>query len=116
MKSIVSAPASSCKIESLGHRIDGENTFRAQEEGAPDGKLPDRSAAPNRDSLAALQIAEVGRHVAGGKDVGQEEDLLVAEVPRHLDRAHVGIWHPEILRLAAGVASEEMRVAKQTSG
>ena len=62
----------SCKIDPLGHCIDGENTFRAEEVGAPDGKLPDGPAAPNRDSLATLQIAEVGCHVSGGKDVGQE--------------------------------------------
>jgi hypothetical protein len=34
--------------------------------------------------------------------------LFVAEVSRDLDRADVGIRYPKILRLAAGIASEEM--------
>ena len=58
--------------EALGHGIDGKNASCPKEEGAPDRELPDRAAAPDRDRLAAFQVAEIRRHVAGRKNVRQK--------------------------------------------
>ena len=69
------------KRETLGHRVDGDDPLGAQQEGAADGELADRAAAPDRDRVAALDVAEVRRHVAGREDIGQEQDLLVAQSP-----------------------------------
>ena len=65
MKSIVSAPAVARKRQPLGHRIDGDDALGAEQEGAADRELADRAAAPDRDRLAAFDVAEVRRHVAG---------------------------------------------------
>jgi hypothetical protein len=42
-----------------------------------DGELSDRPASPHGDDAAGLDVGLLGGHVAGGKDVGQEEDLFV---------------------------------------
>ena len=102
--------------KALGHGIDGENASGAEQEGAADRELPDRAAAPDRDRLAAFQVAEIRRHVAGREDVGQEKDLLVAQAVGNLDRTDIGVGHPQIFGLAAGVAAEKMRVTEQAGG
>ena len=55
----------------------------------------------------------LGRHIARRKDVGQEEDLLVGEPLRDLERPDVGEWHANELRLAPRVAAVEVGVAEQ---
>ena len=70
-----------------------------------DGELPDRPAAPDRDGVARLDVAVLGRHVAGREDVGEEQDLLVGQSVGDLDRADVGERHADVLGLAAGVAA-----------
>src|SRR4051812_30060034 len=51
-----------------GHTIrdgfDGDDATSTQEEGAADGKLADWPAAPYRDRVAVLDVAELGPHVA----------------------------------------------------
>ena len=84
--------------------------------GAFDGELADGAAAPDRDGLAALEVAEIGGHEARGKDVRQEKDLFIAEPLRHLDRTDIGIGLPEILGLAAGIATRHMRIAEESRG
>ena len=85
----------------------------AEQERAANGELPDRAAAPDRDRVARLDVAELGGHVAGRKDVRQEQDLLVGEAVGNLDRADVGIRNPHIFGLPARVAAEDVRIAKQ---
>ena len=93
--------------------VDRDHALGAQQVGAPDRELPDRAAAPDRDDVAGLDAAVLGRHVAGREDVGQEQDLLVAQAVRDLDRPDVGERHADVLRLAARVAAVEVRVAEQ---
>ena len=98
----------------LGYGIDGNDALGSEEKGTPDGELPDGAAAPYRHRLAALEVAEIRRHVAGRKDVGQKQDLLVAESVRNLDGPDVRIGHAEIFGLSARKAPEQMRVAEQS--
>jgi hypothetical protein len=72
---------------------------------------PDRTGAPHRHHVARLDVALLGGLIAGREDVGEEEHLLVRNAVRDLQRIHVGERHPHVLRLAAGVAAVEMRVA-----
>jgi hypothetical protein len=58
-----------------------------------------------------LQFGVLGGHVAGGEDVGEEEDLVVLHAVRHLQRADVGEGDPGVLGLAAGVAPRHVGVA-----
>ncbi len=97
----------------LGHGVDGDDPLGAEQEGAADGELRDRSAAEDGDRLAAFDVAELGAHVAGREDVGQEQHLFVAQPCRHLDRADIGERHAQILRLAAREAAQQVRIAEQ---
>ena len=68
--------------QALGDVVDGDHLVRAEHVGAADGELPDRAAAPDGDDVAGQDVAVLGRHVAGGEDVGQEDDLLVGQATR----------------------------------
>ena len=94
--------------QTLRHGIDGNHPAGAQEKGAADRKLPDRPAAPDGDGLAALDVAEFRAHVARGKDVREEQDLLVGQPFRHLDGPDIGIGHAQIFSLPAAISAEQM--------
>ena len=102
--------------EALGHGVDGDHPLGPQQEGAADGELRHRAAAPDGDGVAGFDLAELGTHVAGGEDVGQEEDLVVGEVVGHLDGAHVGVGDAQVFGLAARVAAQGVGVAEQPGG
>ena len=93
------------QLQPLRHRVDRNYPFGAKQEGAADCELPDGTAAPDRDRLATLQVAEIRRHVTGWKDIGQKEYLLVAKTVRHLDWPDIGVRYPQILGLTAGKAA-----------
>ena len=50
-----------------------DHALGPEQEGAADGELPDRAAAPDGDRVARLDVAVLGGHVAGREDVGEEE-------------------------------------------
>src|SRR5437660_1751367 len=75
-------------------------------------RATDRACAPDGDDLATADLAELGAHVAGGQDVGEEEDRLVGNAVLDLDRADVGERHARVLGLSAGEAAGEVRVAE----
>ena len=58
----------------------------------------------------------LGRHVAGREDVGQHDRRLGAQRVGQHHRANVGEGHAQVLRLAARVAAQEVRVAKDAGG
>ena len=87
--------------------VDSNHAFRAEQEGRLDGEETDGAAAEDGDRLALLDVAVLRRHVACGKDIRQEEHLLVREAVRDLDRADVGIRHAQVLRLTAGKPAVE---------
>ena len=89
----------------LRHRVDGDHPFGTQQEGTPNGKLRHRAAAEDGDGLAAFDVAEFGAHVAGRKDVRQEQDLRVSQPVRNLDWAGIGKRNPEIFGLTSWVAT-----------
>jgi hypothetical protein len=72
------------------------------------GELADRSAAPDGNRVALLDLAVLGGHVAGGEDVGEEEHLLVVQVFRDLERSHVRVRHARVLRLSTRIAAHQM--------
>ena len=57
----------------------------------------------------------LGGHVAGREDVRQEQHLLVRQVVGDLERPDVGERHARVLRLAAGVAAQHVRVAEDAA-
>src|SRR5919199_2391743 len=92
--------------------VDGDDALRAEHHGAGDGELPDRPGAEDGDHLPALDLAELGAHVARREDVREEQHLLVREVVLDLDRADVGERDARVLGLAAGVSAGQVRVAE----
>ena len=85
----------------LGHLVDRDHAAGAQHQRRADGELADRSAAPDRDGVARLDLRILGRHVAGREDVREEQRLLVGDAVGDLDRADIGHRHAQILGLAA---------------
>src|SRR5437868_11699887 len=47
-------------------------------------------------------------HVAGGEDVGEEQDFLIRQVVLHFHRANVCERNARVLGLAAGVSAREV--------
>src|SRR5947208_5990661 len=103
-------------LEPLWNAINGDNVISTEHVGTTNSKLPYRSTAPDSDGIAPLDVAVLGSHIAGGKNVGQKQDLLVPEAGWYFDRADVGEGHADVFCLSAGVAtirSEERRVGKE---
>jgi hypothetical protein len=75
---------------------------------------PTGAAAPDRHRIAFRNLRVLRRHVAGRKNVGKKEHLLVAErIVLDFEWAHIGERHAEIFRLAAGKSAEHVRIAEQ---
>jgi hypothetical protein len=89
--------------QALSHTIDRNDASRAEHPGTLHCELPDRAATPHRHRVTRLDPAVLRRHVAGGKDVGQEQHFLVRNPVRNLDRGHVGKRHAQVLGLTARV-------------
>ena len=100
-------------FESLRHAIDRDHPFGAKHERAANRELTDRSAAPDRDGVAFLNIAILGGHVAGRKDIGEKEHLLVAERFGDFHGADIRKRYAHVFGLPAGVAAEQMREAEE---
>ena len=98
----------------LRNTIDADHLAGAQHLRASDRKLTNRSAAPDCDDTAVLDVAVLRRHVAGGEDVAQEEHLLIFQVALDLQRPDVGERDASILRLSACVSAVHVRVTEQS--
>ncbi|PAV66943.1 hypothetical protein WR25_15810 [Diploscapter pachys] len=55
--------------ESLGHLVDRDHAAGAHHQRGADGELADRTAAPDRDGVAMLDLRILGGHVAGREDI-----------------------------------------------
>ena len=69
------------ELEPVRIVVDGDHLARAHEERALHREEPDRAAAPDRDGVALLDVGVLRRHPAGRQDVGEEQHLLVLELP-----------------------------------
>src|SRR5437016_3422514 len=58
--------------------IDHDHSFGAEQIGATNGKLPDRTTAPDGHRVARLYAAVFRRLVSGGKDIGKEKRVFSA--------------------------------------
>src|SRR5205085_9146318 len=70
--------------------IDCDYSFRAEQVCALDRELAYRSTTPNRDGITRLDVAVLGSHVTGWKNIGEKKYLLVVQILRNLYRSHVG--------------------------
>jgi hypothetical protein len=102
------------QTQTLAEAIDRDDASRALHPRAANREQADRTAAPNRDRVARLDVAVLRRHPAGRKNVGEEEDLLVRKVVGDFQRRDVGERDAHVLRLAARVAAVHVRVAEES--
>jgi hypothetical protein len=58
-------------------------------------------------------LQKVCGHVAGRKDIRQEQNLFIGQPLRHLKWPDIGIGHAEIFRLSTRVSAEKMGVTEQ---
>src|SRR6185437_8346626 len=79
-----------------------------------DGEESHRATPPYGNGIARTDAALLRRHVPRREDVREEEHLLVAQVLRHLDGTDVGEGDARVLRLTAGIAAEQVRVAEES--
>ena len=79
-------------------------------------KSPTGPRAEDHHRLALLDLPHLGRLVAGGQDVAEEEHLLVLHVVGDLGGPDVGERHPHVLGLAALEAPGGVRVAEHARG
>src|SRR5262249_9181283 len=86
-------------VEAVGNGIDSENPTRSQELGAGDSELAHRTAAKDCDGVAALHLGEFSAKIACRKNIGAENRLLIVDVVRELDAAHIGEWDAGVLGL-----------------
>src|SRR6476620_6043481 len=56
-------------VEAIGETIDSNYASCAQQKSAADSKLPHRPASPDSDDIAGMNVAILGRHVPGGKNI-----------------------------------------------
>src|SRR5579862_6229032 len=100
-------------LQAFGNAVDGDDARGAKHEGTGDGELADRAASPDSNDIAFLNLRILRGHVAGGKDVGEEEHFFVGEVALNLQRADVGEGHADILGLTSGVPAHHVRVSEE---
>ena len=82
------------QCQPLRHGVDRQNPLGAQQEATADCHLPDRPAAPDRDRVAWLDVAEFRPHIPGRKDVRKKQHLFVGELVRNFYRPDIGERHP----------------------
>ena len=75
LKSKVSAPDAFARSSRFWNCVNRNDTIGTQQESALNRKLTDRAASPDRYRFAALDVAKLGRHVAGRKIARPEAHL-----------------------------------------
>src|SRR3546814_11459057 len=83
-------PQSACQLKTMGVMVDTDHSFSAHEQRALNGKEANRTAAPYSHGVAFLDVGIVSGHPAGGKAVGQDQNLIVVHPFRHHDWANIG--------------------------
>src|SRR2546423_1236901 len=83
--------------------IDCDYSFRAEQVCALDRELAYWSTTPNSDGITRLDVAVLGGHVTGWKNIREKKYLLVVQILGNLYRSHVSERHTHILSLAAGI-------------
>ena len=95
-------------LEPLGHRVDHVNLRCAAQLCAQGTQQSDRAGAEDRHAVARAHVRLDRCLVAGGKDIGEEHEVvleIVARCARQLEAVEVGIGHAYELGLAATVSA-----------
>src|ERR1700722_5593543 len=85
----------------LRYGFNGDDALGPENLGGLDREKADGTRAPDRYNLAALDARLFGGLIAGGENIGEEEQFLVLHSVRRLHGGHIGHWHTDVFGLAA---------------
>ena len=95
----------------LGEAVDRDHPLGAHQPRALLRHQAHAAAAPDRDRVARLDVAEIGAHVAGRRRIREKQRRLVRHPVGNLEAVIVGKRHAHVLRVRARVAAEGVGVA-----
>src|SRR5687768_13404067 len=93
-------------FQSLGITINGNHAGRIEHPGTLNGELANRSATPDGDRIARLDISIFSSHITGGENIGQEENLFIPKTVFDLEWPHICKWDPDIFCLSTCIAAQ----------
>ena len=102
--------------ETLGQTVNRNDLLCAEQDGAADRHLADRSRTPDRHRIGRLDVALHRRLPSGRENIAEEQHFLVLDPIRDLDRADIGIGNADIFGLAAGITAGQVRIAEEPGG
>ncbi len=88
--------------EALGDHVDRQDAGRTEELGTLQRHDADRAEADDDHGCPRMNVGPLSPEVARWEDVGQEDRVLVADIPRDFEGECVGEGHGEGLALPAG--------------
>src|ERR1700722_4737031 len=97
----------------LRYGFDRDDALGAQNLGGLDREQTDRTGAPDRHDLSALDAGLLRGLIAGGENVGEEEHFLVLHSLRHFHGRDIGHRHAHVFGLAACVTAGQVGVPEQ---
>ncbi|PSK62863.1 hypothetical protein B0E53_05229 [Micromonospora sp. MH33] len=100
-------------LQPLRHQVEPDHPAGAEVPPDPGAELPDRAEAEHGQGAAGRGVRVLHRLPGGGQDVGEVEPALVGAGLRDLDRAELGLGHPQVLGLPARDGAVERGVAEQ---
>lgn len=103
-------------LQTLGDPVDGDHTFRAQQDRGACRHLADGPATPHCDHVAGLHPGQIGAHPARGHRVGHEQGARVVDALRYGEGPVVGEGHAHVLGMAAAQPAHGVGVAEDAAG
>ena len=104
------------EVQPVLEAVHGDDAAGPQEPRRLHGEQAHRAGAEHHHRVPGLDVAHLRALVAGGKDVAEEEHLLLVHVVGNLHGPHVREGHAHVLRLAALVAARGVRIPIHARG
>jgi hypothetical protein len=102
-------------LEPLGHTVDDEDLGGTADERRVSGHQADRTSAKDADALAGRDACQLAAVVAGGEDVGQEDEVCLELLPlRKLEAVEVRVRDAKVLGLTARVRAHRHIAVRAT--
>src|SRR5699024_8147646 len=108
-ESEVRGPAQTLRID-----VKSYHTSRAEETGAGHRAQADRTSADHRHAVARRERAQLSSEVAAGKNIAEEESVLIRHRIRNARKPRIGKRHADILRLASVDAATKLPASPLT--
>src|ERR1041385_6377192 len=67
-------------LQAAGNCVNGNNAPGAQQLGTGNRKLPDRPATVNSNRTPGMDVSQLGSHVAGRENIGEQDGRVVTHV------------------------------------